>query len=100
MKISVSYAHPERPAWLRLEVAEGCTIAAAIERSGILGRYPCIDLGRNKVGVFGKIHPLDTVLKEGDRVEIYMPIIVDPKTVPTRKKSAAKTASAPSAEES
>ena len=86
MKISVSYAHPEKPAWMRLDVDEGCTLRAAIERSWILGRYEDIDLTRNKVGVFGKIKPLDTVLAEGDRVEIYRPLIADPKAV--RKKRA------------
>lgn len=86
MKVSVSYAHPENPAWLRLDVDEGCTLRNAIERSGILGRYQCIDLERNKVGIFGKIKPLDTVLAEGDRVEIYMPITIDPKAAPRRKR--------------
>lgn len=88
MKISVSYAHPEKPAWMRLDVDEGCTLRAAIERSGILWRYEDIDLERNKVGVFGKIKPLDTVLAEGDRVEIYQPIVIDPKTAPRRKRGA------------
>lgn len=88
MKISVSYAHPEKPAWMRLDVDEGCTLRAAIERSGILARYEDIDLERNKVGVFGKIKPLDTVLAEGDRVEIYQPIVIDPKTAPRRKRGA------------
>ena len=89
MKISVSYAHPEKPAWMRLDVEDGCTLRAAIERSGILGRYDDIDLERNKVGVFGKIKPLDTVLAEGDRVEIYQPIVIDPKTAPRRKRAEA-----------
>ena len=89
MKISVSYAHPEKPAWVRLDVEEGCTLRAAIERSGILGRYEDIDLTRNKVGVFGKIKPLDTVLAEGDRVEIYQPIVIDPKSAPRRKRAEA-----------
>ena len=89
MKISVSYAHPEKPAWVRLDVEEGCTLRAAIERSGILGRYEDIDLTRNKVGVFGKIKPLDTVLADGDRVEIYQPIVIDPKTAPRRKRAEA-----------
>ena len=89
MKISVSYAHPEKPAWVRLDVEEGCTLRAAIERSGILGRYEDIDLTRNKVWVFGKIKPLDTVLAEGDRVEIYQPIVIDPKTAPRRKRAEA-----------
>ena len=89
MKISVSYAHPEKPAWMRLDVDEGCTLRAAIERSGILARYEDIDLERNKVGIFGKIKPLETVLAEGDRVEIYQPIVIDPKTAPRRKRAEA-----------
>ncbi|HNV89364.1 RnfH family protein [Thauera aminoaromatica] len=89
MKISVSYAHPEKPAWMRLDVDEGCTLRAAIERSGILARYEDIDLERNKVGIFGKIKPLETVLAEGDRVEIYQPIVIDPKTAPRRKRTGA-----------
>ena len=89
MKISVSYAHPEKPAWMRLDVDEGCTLRAAIERSGILARYEDIDLERNKVGIFGKIKALDTVLAEGDRVEIYQPIVIDPKTAPRRKRTGA-----------
>lgn len=90
MKISVSYADPAKPAWMRLDVEEGCTLRAAIERSGILGRYEDIDLERNKVGIFGKIKPLDTVLAEGDRVEIYQPIVIDPKTAPRRKRAGAE----------
>ena len=89
MKISVSYAHPEKPAWMRIDVDEGCTLRAAIERSGILARYEDIDLERNKVGIFGKIKPLETVLAEGDRVEIYQPIVIDPKTAPRRKRTGA-----------
>lgn len=89
MKISVSYAHPEKPAWMRLDVDEGCTLRAAIVRSGILARYEDIDLERNKVGIFGKIKPLETVLAEGDRVEIYQPIVIDPKTAPRRKRTGA-----------
>ncbi len=89
MKISVSYAHPAKPAWMRLDVDEGCTLRAAIERSGILARYEDIDLERNKVGIFGKIKPLETVLAEGDRVEIYQPIVIDPKTAPRRKRTGA-----------
>jgi len=89
MKISVSYAHPEKPAWMRLDVDEGCTLRAAIERSGILARYEDIDLERNKVGIFGKIKPLETLLAEGDRVEIYQPIVIDPKTAPRRKRTGA-----------
>jgi putative ubiquitin-RnfH superfamily antitoxin RatB of RatAB toxin-antitoxin module len=85
MQVGVAYAEPHQQVWLQLEVPEGSTLAEAIERSGILTRCPQIDLKKNKVGIFGKIAKLSTPLNEGDRVEIYRPITVDPKTVPRRK---------------
>ncbi|CAG0963169.1 partial hypothetical protein, partial [Anaerolineae bacterium] len=53
--------------------------------SGILKRFPEIDLGQQKVGIFGKLVKLDLPVKEGDRIEIYRPIIADPKTVRRRR---------------
>jgi putative ubiquitin-RnfH superfamily antitoxin RatB of RatAB toxin-antitoxin module len=85
MQIGVTYAEPDQQIWLSLEVPEGSTVLNAIERSGILSRCPQVDLKNNKVGIFGKITKLTTSLSEGDRVEIYRPITVDPKTVPQRK---------------
>lgn len=85
MQIGVAYTEPGQQIWLSLEVPEGSTVLAAIERSGILARCPQVDLKKNKVGVFGKLTKLTASLNEGDRVEIYRPITVDPKTVPQRK---------------
>jgi putative ubiquitin-RnfH superfamily antitoxin RatB of RatAB toxin-antitoxin module len=85
MQIGVTYAEPDQQIWLSLEVPEGSTVLNAIERSGILNRCPQVDLKNNKVGIFGKITKLTTSLSEGDRVEIYRPITIDPKTVPQRK---------------
>jgi putative ubiquitin-RnfH superfamily antitoxin RatB of RatAB toxin-antitoxin module len=85
MQVGVAYAETHQQIWLQLEVPEGSTLADAIECSGILSRCPQIDLKKNKVGIFGKIAKLSTPLNEGDRVEIYRPITVDPKTVPRRK---------------
>ena len=62
-----------------MEVEEGSTVRQAIERSGILLQFPDITLARIKVGVFGQVVPVDTTLKDGDRVEIYRPLIADPK---------------------
>jgi len=84
LQISVVYAESERQHWLPVQVHEGCLLEEAIRRSGILERYPSIDLVSQKVGVFGKIAALDTALKNGDRVEIYRPIVADPKTVKRR----------------
>ncbi len=84
MKISIAYAEPIAQIWLRLEVPEPCTIEQAIARSGLLERLPHIDLSTQKVGVLGKVKPLDTPLSEGDRIEIYRPITADPETVQRR----------------
>jgi len=85
MQIGVAYAGPGQQIWLSLEVPEGSTVQAAIDHSGILARCPQVDLKKHKVGIFGKIAKLTAPLGDGDRVEIYRPITVDPKTVPQRK---------------
>ncbi|MGD9708322.1 MAG: RnfH family protein [Halothiobacillaceae bacterium] len=79
--VEVAYALPERQTLLRLEVPEGTTAEEAIRRSGILDRHPEIDLAASKIGVFAKPVPASRVLREGDRVEIYRPLIADPKAV-------------------
>ena len=86
--VEVAYALPTEQVILHLEVEEGTIVRDAISRSGILDRFPDIDLDRNKVGVFGKLAKLDTVLHPKDRVEIYRPLIADPKEV--RRRRAAK----------
>lgn len=88
MKIGIAYALPQRQVWFDVEMPDGATIQEAIQRSGILKQFPEIDLEQQKVGVFGKVGKLDAVLNDGDRVEIYRPIICDPKTVPRKAKSA------------
>lgn len=84
MKISVVYAENGRQNWIPVTLPEGSSVEEAISASGILSRYPAIDLSQQKVGIFGKFTKLDTLLNEGDRVEIYRPIIADPKTVSRR----------------
>jgi putative ubiquitin-RnfH superfamily antitoxin RatB of RatAB toxin-antitoxin module len=84
MHIGVAYADKFKQTWLKLDVPEGSTVQDAIRRSGLLDQFPEIDLGRNKVGIFGKLVGLDTVLAEGNRVEIYRPITADPETVERR----------------
>ena len=85
MQVSIAYAEPGQPFWQFVEVPESSTAQQAIERSGILTRYPHLNLKKNRIGIFGKIAKLTAPLEAGDRVEIYRPIIVDPKTVPQRK---------------
>jgi putative ubiquitin-RnfH superfamily antitoxin RatB of RatAB toxin-antitoxin module len=85
--VEVAYALPDRQIVLTLDVDANATIEAVIRASGILAKFPEIDLATNKVGVFGKLGTLKDTLHPGDRVEIYRPLIADPKEV--RKKRAA-----------
>ncbi|EIJ41251.1 hypothetical protein BegalDRAFT_0331 [Beggiatoa alba B18LD] len=84
MNVGIAYADSTQQVWLRLEVPDGSSVEEAINLSGILKRFPHIDLKKQKVGVYGKIVKLDTPLQESDRVEIYRAIIADPKTVKRR----------------
>ena len=86
--VEVAYARAKAQALLPLKGETGMTLKDAIERSGILERFPEIDLGVNKVGIYGKLAKLDQALQSGDRVEIYPPLIADPKQA--RKKRAAE----------
>ena len=86
--VEVTYARPDVQSIVPLKVAPGTTLEQAVVQSGILERFPEIDLGKNKLGVFGKVAKKDTPLKPGDRVEIYRPLIADPKEA--RKKRAAE----------
>ena len=88
MYIEVSYALEDKQTLLNLEVGSDTTLKQAIELSGMLELYPQINLTRDKTGIFGKIAKLDTILREKDRVEIYRPLIADPKEV--RKERAAQ----------
>jgi putative ubiquitin-RnfH superfamily antitoxin RatB of RatAB toxin-antitoxin module len=85
MQIAVAYSDPANQIWLRIEVPEDVNVEQAIIKSGILRQFPDIDLTEQKVGVFGKLVQLDAALRPGDRIEIYRPIIADPKTVPRRR---------------
>ena len=86
MNVGVCYTESDRQLWMRLEVPDDSTIEQAIGLSGVLKLYPEINLTTQKVGIFGKISPLDTVVKEGDRVEIYRQITADPQTVQRRRR--------------
>jgi putative ubiquitin-RnfH superfamily antitoxin RatB of RatAB toxin-antitoxin module len=86
MNVGVCYAESDRQLWMRLEVPDHCTIEETISLSGVLKLYPEINLTSQKVGIFGKIAALDTPVKDGDRVEIYRQITVDPQTVQRRRR--------------
>jgi len=81
IQIEVVYALSASQPLLRVTLAEGATVAEAIHASGMLERFPEIDLAKNKVGIFSKLVKLDEKLRDRDRVEIYRPLIADPKDV-------------------
>jgi putative ubiquitin-RnfH superfamily antitoxin RatB of RatAB toxin-antitoxin module len=90
VQVTVSYATPGDEFIHPMRVAPGTTIVQAIEGSGVLARFPEINLVTQPVGIYGKKKTLDTVLRERDRIEIYRPLVADPKD--TRRKRAAKKA--------
>lgn len=77
--ITICYATPERELVRALQVAPGTTIGQAIAQSGVMAEFPEIDLAAQPVGIYAKKKTLDTVLRERDRVEIYRPLVADPK---------------------
>ncbi|WP_051074742.1 MULTISPECIES: RnfH family protein [unclassified Thioalkalivibrio] len=81
IRVEVAYARPDRQVILPLVVPEGTTVDTALRQSEIELQFPEIDLENAKVGIFGKITRRDTVLRPRDRIEIYRPLIADPKEV-------------------
>ncbi|HEX7972150.1 MAG TPA: RnfH family protein [Thiobacillus sp.] len=81
IRVEVIYALSGQQPLLRANVAEGATVEEAIRASGVLEVFPEIDLGKNKVGIFSKLVKLDETVRDQDRVEIYRPLIADPKEV-------------------
>ena len=79
LRVEVIYALRNRQVLLAFEVEEETTVKEAIESSGILRRFPEVDLIRMPVGIFGRATRLDARLRDGDRIEIYRPLIADPK---------------------
>ena len=86
--VELVYAKPGEQTLERLTVEAGETVESVINQSGLLERFPEIDLKTNKVGIFGKAAALTATLHDGDRIEIYRPLIADPKEA--RKKRAAQ----------
>ena len=88
MTVEVAYALPHKQALVEVKVAEGTTVLEAAQQSGIADRFEDVDLDNAKFGIFGKVVAPQQALREGDRVEIYRPLIADPKEV--RKARAAR----------
>lgn len=91
ISIEVVYALPERQCLLTLAVEENCTAFDAVRRSGIIEQFSDIDVASMRLGIFGKVieQPTQYILRNGDRVEIYRPLLIDPKAA--RRQRAKKT---------
>jgi len=87
IKLEVAFARPDGQVILEVDVPAEATVEEIIKLSGIMEKFPEIDLAVNKVGVFGKLTKLGNSLRQGDRIEIYRKLIADPKEV--RRKRAA-----------
>ncbi|HSW51890.1 MAG TPA: RnfH family protein, partial [Sulfuricaulis sp.] len=89
-RVEVAYAAPARQEVIELTVRPGASVEQVIRESGLLERFPEIDLARNRVGIFGEIAGLRDPVRDGDRVEIYRTLLADPKE--TRRRRAARRA--------
>lgn len=89
--IEIVYALPNKQTVLTLQIEPNTTVQQAIQRSEILKKYPEIDLeSTNKVGIYGKLVKLDTILRHRDRIEIYRPLIADPKEIRRKRATESK----------
>lgn len=95
--VEVAYALPHRQQLIELQVLQGTTAFEAVQQSGIVEQFPEIDLESAKMGIFGQALgtkglklPKEHVLAMKDRVEIYRPLIVDPKEVRKRRAEKAR----------
>lgn len=88
IRVEVAYARPDVQVVIPIEINADATVEEAIRHSGVLESFPEIDLAVNKIGVFGKLVKAGGGLRPGDRVEIYRPLIADPKEA--RRKRAAE----------
>jgi uncharacterized protein len=81
IKVEVAYATPEKQIIVVVDVAEGCTIKEAALKSGLEQEFPGLDIAAAPMGLFGRkvAQPEKELVKEGDRIEIYRPLLIDPK---------------------
>lgn len=91
IQVEIAYASQGRQIVLALKLNAGISVREAIQEAGLLANFPEIDLTTNKVGIFGNIVALDTILHNADRVEIYRPLVCDPKELRRRRASEQKS---------
>jgi len=88
LDVEVCYAMSNKQELVRIRLSQGATLQQGLDASGLLGKYPEIDVKKNKFGIWNKLSKLDAALRDKDRIEIYRPLIADPKEV--RKQRAAE----------
>ena len=81
LNVEVCYAMSNKQEVVRIALPTGATLQQGLEASGLLGKYPEIDVKKNKFGIWNKLSKLDALLRDRDRIEIYRPLIADPKEV-------------------
>lgn len=79
--VEVLYAYPDRYFLQKVEIIEPLTVEQVIIKSQILEKYPEIDLKKNKIGIFSRSVKLTEFVEQGDRIEIYRPLLADPKEI-------------------
>lgn len=85
IRVEVCYALPDRQFLKALRLPEGSTLRQAVEQSELLREVPELDLESAHVGIYGKLKTLDTVVRDHDRIEVYRPLIADPKEARRRR---------------
>ena len=85
LKVEVVYALPEREDAVSVSLPAGATALDALRASGLLERHPEIDLARQRIGVYGRVVGAEARLRDGDRVEVYRPLAVEPKEARRRR---------------
>ena len=95
MQIEVVYALPDRQALIRLELPAGATVAEAVAASGLAERFPQAAIETCRTGIWGKIVERDHLLADGDRVELYRPLEIDPREARRRLAEKGRSMGAP-----
>lgn len=90
IRVEVVYALPYEQRVVSLEVLPRTTVAQAIELSGLVARYPELDLRRDRIGVYGRRVKLTDCVRDRDRIEIYRPLIADPREARRKRAGALK----------
>jgi putative ubiquitin-RnfH superfamily antitoxin RatB of RatAB toxin-antitoxin module len=90
IRVEVAYARPDLQIIIPVEVPEGTTLEQTLHLSRIQERFPGLDLTSVDVGIFGKVNQRSAVVRSGDRVEIYRPLIADPKEIRKQRAAAGK----------